>query len=372
MKDNRFTTLANRLITYSVGLKKGEKILIEMFGKENILVKELVKEVYKVGGIPFVTLKDNEVMRVLLSECSKDQMKDIARFELERMKSVSAYIGIRAGDNVNEMGDVPTDKLKIYMEDYVKPVHGEQRVNNTKWCVLRYPNNSMAQLASMSTDKFEDFYFDVCNLDYSNMSVAMDNLVKLMDSTDKVRITGKETDLEFSIKDLPAIKCDGKMNIPDGEVFSAPVKNSVNGIITYNTPAVYQGFTFENIKLEFKDGKIVKAIANNTERINEIFDTDNGSKYVGEFAIGVNPYILNPMKDTLFDEKIAGSIHFTPGKCYEECNNGNDSAIHWDLVLIQRPEYGGGEIIFDGRVIRKDGLFVLPELECLNPENLKK
>ncbi|OPZ92875.1 MAG: Aminopeptidase T [Firmicutes bacterium ADurb.Bin419] len=228
----------------------------------------------------------------------------------------------------------------------------------------------MAQLANMSTEDFEDFYFKVCNLDYSKMSKAMDNLVKVMENTDKVRLVAKDTDLTFSIKGLPAIKCDGKLNIPDGEVFTAPVKNSVNGFITYNTPAVYQGVTYENIRLEFKDGKIIKATANDTERINQIFDTDEGARFVGEFAIGVNPFIETPMKDTLFDEKIKGSIHFTPGSCYDECNNGNNSAVHWDLVLIQRPEYGGGEMWFDDVLIRKDGLFVIDELKCLNPENL--
>jgi aminopeptidase len=229
----------------------------------------------------------------------------------------------------------------------------------------------MAQAAGTSTEAFEDFYFDVCTLDYSKMSKAMDSLVALMEKTDKVRLTAKDTDLSFSIKGIPAIKCDGQLNIPDGEVYTAPVKTSVNGYLTYNAPAVYNGYTYENIRLEFKDGKIVKATANDTERINKIFDTDEGARYVGEFAIGVNPFILKPMKDTLFDEKIAGSIHFTPGTCYDNAENGNKSSVHWDLVLIQRPEYGGGEIYFDDILIRKDGIFVIDELKCLNPENLK-
>jgi aminopeptidase len=203
------------------------------------------------------------------------------------------------------------------------------------------------------------------------MSKAMDPLKALLDRTNKVRLVGDKTDLIFSIKDLKSIKCDGKFNIPDGEVYTAPVKNSVNGYITYNTPSQYQGFTFENIRLEFKDGKIINATSNDNQRINEVFDTDDGARYVGEFAIGVNPYILKPMKDTLFDEKVAGSIHFTPGACYDDCSNGNKSAIHWDLVLIQRPEYGGGEIYFDDVLIRKDGMFVLDELVGLNPQNLK-
>ena len=371
MKDPRIEKLARMLINYSVELKPGENILIETIGEGLELTKALIKEAYKVGGVPFVTIKNNEVNRVLYENCTVEQMKKVASYEVARMKDMQAYIGIRAAENVSELGAVPADKMKIYMEHYSKPVHSDLRVKKTKWCVLRYPNHAMAQLAGMATEYFEDYYFDVCTLDYEKMSKAMDKLVEFMEKTDRVRIIGKGTDLSFSIKGLPAIKCDGKLNIPDGEVFTAPVRDSVNGVITYNTPALYQGYTFENIRFEFKDGKIVKAEANDTERINKILDTDEGARYIGEFSIGVNPYIEKPMKDTLFDEKIKGSIHFTPGNAYDECNNGNKSAIHWDLVYIQRPEYGGGEIWFDDILIRKDGLFVPDELQCLNPENLK-
>ena len=370
MKDPRIEQLAKNLINYSVDLKPGEKILIESVGNTTPLTQALIRETYKAGGVPFVTVKNPEINRVLVSDCNEEQIKAMASYEIARMKDMQAYIGIRAGENVSEMGAVPPEKMKLYMQHYSKPLHSDLRVKHTKWCVMRYPNNSMAQLASMATEYFEDFYFNVCNLDYSKMSRAMDSLVSIMEKTDKVRLTGKDTDLSFSIKGLPAIKCDGKMNIPDGEVFTAPVKDSVNGVITYNCPAVYQGVTFENIRLEFKDGKIIKATANDTERINNIFDTDEGARYVGEFAIGVNPYIEKPMKDTLFDEKIKGSIHFTPGSSYDECYNGNKSSIHWDLVFIQRPEYGGGEIWFDDTLIRKDGIFVPKELHSLNPENL--
>jgi aminopeptidase len=261
--------------------------------------------------------------------------------------------------------------MQWYQSLYNHPVHSSTRVKKTKWVVLRYPNPSMAQLANMSTEGFENFYFDVCTLDYEKMSKAMDPLKKLMEKTDRVKIVGPGTELSFSIKNIGAVKCDGKLNIPDGEVYTAPVRDSVNGVIRFNTPSSYLGFTYENVTLEFKDGKIVKATANDTERINKIFDTDEGARYVGEFSLGFNPYIREPMKDTLFDEKIDGSFHFTPGQCYDDAYNGNHSAIHWDMVCIQRPEYGGGEIWFDDRLIRKDGRFVVPELELLNPENLK-
>lgn len=370
MRDPRIDILAKNIIGYSVNLQAGEKILIEASGA-NEFVKALVEEVYRVGGMPFVELSDGEIDRVLNTGSSDERFKELARYLEYRMKDMQAWIGVRGSDNVSEMSGVPADRMAALSSLVFHPVHHNLRVKKTKWVVMRWPNHSMAQLADLPTQEFEDFFFQVCNLDYSKMSRAMNPLVDLMNKTDKVRITGKGTDLSFSIKDIPAIKCDGHMNIPDGEIYTAPVKESVNGVISYNTPAVYQGVTFTDVRLVFKDGKIVEATSNDTERINKIFDTDPGARYVGEFAIGVHPYIVKPMKDTLFDEKISGSIHFTPGSCYEDADNGNNSAIHWDLVFIQTPEYGGGEIYFDDKLVRKDGLFVLPELEGLNPENLK-
>lgn len=370
--DSRIKLLASNLINYSCKVEKGEKVLIHYIGDSTkLLAKELVNEVYKAGGIPFLDTTDVRLQRELLLQASQEQLELMASWDCLRMNTMDCYIGIRGSDNVSELSDVPSDKMGLYDKYYSTPVHHDIRVPKTKWVVLRYPNNAMAQLANTSLDAFEKFYFDVCTLDYSKMSLAMDPLVELMNRTDKVRIVGEGTDLTFSIKDIPTIKCAGELNIPDGEIFTAPVKTSINGKITYNTPSIFQGFTYENICFEFKDGKIINATANDTTRINAVLDIDEGARYIGEFAIGVNPYILKPMKDTLFDEKIMGSIHLTPGNCYDEAYNGNKSDIHWDLVYIQTPEYGGGEIYFDDVLIRRDGLFVLPELLNLNPKNLK-
>ena len=371
MIDPRLQKLAASLISYSVELKPGDKILIETTGQVTAFTQALIREVYLCGGVPFLSLNDPVLEREILKKADVNQVAAMARWDRARMEEMDAYLGIRAGDNVNEWADLSAAQLQLYTNYYQKPVHSEVRVPRTRWCVLRYPNASMAQLAETSLERFEDFYFAVCNLDYAKMSQAMDPLVVIMNATDQVRITGPGTDLSFSIKGLPAIKCDGHRNIPDGEIFTAPVRESVNGVISFNTPSIYDGFTFEGVILEFKEGKIINATANDPQRLAAILDTDAGARYAGEFALGVNPHILTPMKDTLFDEKIAGSIHFTPGATYDECSNGNNSAIHWDLVLIQRPEYGGGEIYFDDRLVRKDGLFVLPELAALNPENLK-
>ncbi len=371
MKDPRILKLAENLVGYSVEVQPGENVLIEMIGTERDLLNAIIHEVGKKGGNVFVQLTDRKVQSAMLRNATKEMLETWAEIDLNRMKQMDCYIGIRAGENVNDLSDVPEDKMKMYNSIYQHAVHSEQRVKHTKWVVLRYPNDSMAQLANISTEAFEDFYFDVCNLDYAKMDKAQDALADLMNRTDKVRISGPGTDLSFSIKQIGAIKCSGQCNIPDGEVYSAPVRDSVNGTISYNAQTLYNGITFENVKFRFENGKIVEATSNDTKRLNDILDSDEGARYIGEFAIGFNPHILHPMKDILFDEKIAGSLHFTPGQAYETADNGNRSSIHWDLVLIQRPEYGGGEIYFDDVLIRKDGIFVLPELEPLNPENLK-
>ena len=298
------------------------------------------------------------------------QIKIYAKHELKRMKDMNAYIGIRASNNTAELSGIPKEKMELYNKYYTLPVHLEERVKNTKWCILRYPNSSMAQMSNMNTEEFEDFYFNVCTLDYEKMSKAMDNLVELMNRTKNVHIVGEGTNLTFSIEGIPAEKYMGTFNIPDGEVATAPVKNSINGYITYNTETRYNGILFNNIRFEFENGKIVKATSNKTKELNEILDTDEGSRYIGEFALGLNPYIERPIGDTLFDEKIKGSFHLTPGDSLEESNNGNHSSIHWDIVNIQTKEYGGGEIWFDDVLVRKDGVFVIDELKSLNPENL--
>lgn len=368
--DTRILKLAKLLVEYSCEVKPGDKVLVHYEGESTRpLVRQIIKEIYRVGGVPFAEIRDSQIIREIMLGCDEEQIKFINEIQLTQMKGMQAYIAVRGSANCSELADVPAEKQNLYYQGLQPTL--DYRVNHTKWVVLRYPNDSMAQLSNTSLESFTDFYYDVCTLDYSKMGKAMDKLVDLMERTDKVHIVGPGTDLTFSIKGIPAIKCSGEKNIPDGEVYTAPVRESMNGVISYNTPSEEQGFTYENIVFHVKDGKIVEATANNTKRINDLLDTDESARYFGEFAIGVNPYILQPMKDTLFDEKIAGSFHLTPGSSYEDAFNGNKSAVHWDLVMIQREDYGGGEMYFDDVLIRKDGIFVIPELECLNPENLK-
>lgn len=370
MTDPRLRQLAENLVRYSCRIEPGEKVLIEIFDCEDIVAQELVAAVYRAGGQPFVNMIRSKVQLAWLMELTEEQARAQLRWDEARMKEMDAYIAFRGNDNASENADVPRERMNVYQTIYSNRVHSEIRVPGTKWVVLRYPNSAMAQQSGMSTESFEDLYFKVCNLDYAKMSRAMTPLAELMNRTDRVRLVAPNTDISFSIKDIPSVKCDGHRNIPDGEVYTAPVRTSVNGKIKYNAPSFYQGYKFEDVSFTFKDGKIIEAHANDDKRINEVLDTDEGARYIGEFALGVNPHINKPMGDILFDEKISGSIHFTPGNCYEKAYNGNKSAIHWDLVLIMTPEYGGGEIYFDDVLIRKDGRFVLDELKDLNPEKL--
>lgn len=372
MNNSKEQKLAEILVNYSCNLKENEKVLIEAGQDAEPLVKEIIKEVYKAKAFPFVKIKNAKIQKELIKNTSEEHSKLMAEFMQPIMNSMDAYIGISANNNIFELSSVDKQKMQCYNKFYQKPIHHDIRVTKTKWVILQYPTDSFCQQAQMSSDDFIDFYYQVCTMDYRKMNNAMDNLKNLMEKTDKVHIISKGTDLTFSIKGIRAIKCAGEMNIPDGEVYTAPVKNSVNGTITYNVPTQYNGTRFDNVCLKFVDGKIVEATSSaNSDKLNQILDTDEGARYVGEFSFGLNPYILQPMNDILFDEKIAGSIHFTPGSCYNDAYNGNDSAVHWDMVQIERAEYGGGEIWFDDVLIRKDGIFVLPELLALNPENLK-
>ena len=364
MHDARFHKLAKLLVEYSTRLKRNENVLIEAFDVPDEMTIALIRAARKVGAIPFVQIQRAQVNREIALKALDRQLNLAARHELARMKKMDAYIALRGSNNITELSDVPVNKMQLIAKK-MRPVT-DQRVKKTKWVVLRWPTPSMAQLASMSTEAFENFYFDVCTLDYRKLQPGMKALKTLMEKTGRVEVKAPGTDLRFSIKGIPAVICGGDRNIPDGEVFTAPVKDSVQGHITFNAPTIYQSVGFDGIRLEFRDGKIVDAKSNQTEKLNKILDSDPGARYIGEFSLAFNPHILEPMRDILFDEKIAGSFHFTPGQAYDEADNGNRSQVHWDMVSIQRPDYGGGEIYFDGKLIRRDGEFLPKQLRPLN------
>ena len=366
MHDSRIDDLARQLVRHSTALKKGERVLIELHDVPDAIGIALIRAARKAGAIPFVRCHHGRISREMAYGASEEQYDVISKLLLAEMQEMNAYIAIRGSDNINELSDVPSKRMAMLM-GRMRPVI-DHRVKKTKWCVLRWPSPAMAQQAGMSTEAFEDFYFDVCLHDYKGMLPAMKRLQKMLTATDVVEITGPGTDLRFSVKNIPILVSAGNYNIPDGEVFTSPVKDSVEGHITYNAPSIYQGIPFDNVRLEFSQGKIINATAGaKTKELNRILDSDEGARYIGEFAIGVHPGIRHPMRDILFDEKIGGSFHFTPGQAYEDADNGNRSQVHWDLVNIQRKDYGGGEMKFDGKLVRKDGVFLDPKLAAINP-----
>jgi aminopeptidase len=366
MHDPRIDELARQLVRYSTALKRGERVLIDLADVPDAIGIALIREARKRGAEPFLRVSSNPLNREMLRGATESQYRTIAKHQLAEMKDMDAYIALRGSHNITELSDVPPKNMALAMGEMRKVMN--YRVRKTKWCVLRWPHPSMAQMAGMSTEEFEDFYFRVCLLDYKSMVPAMNALKRLMDKTDQVHIVGPETDLRFSIKGIPTLTSGGNYNVPDGECFTSPVKDSVEGYVTYNAPSIYQGIAFDGVRLEFSKGKIVHAEAGaKTKALNKILDSDPGARYIGEFAIGFNPEIREPMRDILFDEKIAGSFHFTPGQAYEDADNGNRSQVHWDLVNIQRSDWGGGEIWFDGKLVRKNGKFLAKSLEKLNP-----
>ena len=368
--DTRYIKLAKNLCGHSAKIKQGEHVLLDLWETPVEMAEALIDEISSRGAFAHVELGNPRIARRLAMSSGGDRLAVAAECALYKMKKMDAYIAIRGSHNIFENSDVPQNRMAEISAAMKESV--DWRVNKTKWVVLRWPNPAMAQLAQMSTEAFEDFYFDVCTMDYDKMDEGMAAMKKLMESTDQVHITGPNTDLRFSIKGMRAIPCGGQYNIPDGEIFTAPVRDSGEGVVEYNAPTIYNGVSFDRITLEFEKGKIVRAGSPSNElMLRKILSSDEGAAYIGEFAMGFNPYVNRPMRDILFDEKIAGPFHFTPGQAYTEADNGNKSRIHWDMVCIQTPEYGGGEIRFDGKLVRKDGVFIGEGIEKLNPEYLK-
>ena len=371
MHDPRNDDLAEVIVRHSLALAPGENVLILGTGlTAEPLVRCLIKAVRAAGARPFYRLDNEPTKRAWLMGIDDATLSLMAEADAFLMERMDAFVGFSSPDNALELSDVPGAAMSRYQSLYYKPVHYDIRVPKTRWAVLRYPAPAFAQSAGMSEEAFEDWFYRVCTVDYGRMEKALGPLRELMERTDRVRVTGPGTDLSFSIAGIPAIPCAGKVNLPDGEIYTAPVRDSVEGVLSYNAPSILDGFRYSGIRFRFEKGRIVEATANDAARINTVLDTDEGARYVGEFAIGVNPYVDRPVGNTLFDEKIRGSIHFTPGNSYDDAFNGNRSAVHWDLVLLQDAASGGGEIWFDGVLVRKDGLFVLPELEDLNPDRL--
>lgn len=368
MFTEKINTLANTIINYSLAIKEGEKILIEVNGEgTDVMLNALINETLKAKATPFWNRIDDDILSDFIKNASEDAIASWASIHHSVMESMNAYVSVRGPNNTYELSSIPGSQMALYNKHYFRKVHTTLRIPKRKWTVLRWPNHSMAQSAEMGLTEFSNLYFDACSLDYAELNKNMDPLLNLVLQTDQVRICSDNTDIRFSLKGINALKSAGRLNLPDGVIFTGPVKESVNGFITYNAPSIYQNKLFNNVRFEVSEGKIVDASCEgDAEVLTKILDTDDGARYFGAFGLCFNPKILNPIKDSLFDEKIYGSFYLAPGDCFAPTSNGNRSEVHWVLVQIQTPDYGGGEIYFDDKLIRKDGDFVIDELKALN------
>lgn len=363
--------LAKNIVNHAIDVKENDKVLISAEEMSCVpLIKEILKEIYFNKGIPVVKFTNFEISALLLENMTEENAYFLSQINMADVKKFDCFINIRCSQNDYEEKNVSSNNLKM-LGKYLEKSN-DIKINKKRWVLLNYPSILDSYKAKMKYSDFYNYAIDIMSYDYKLMNNDIYPLKELMENTDKVRITGLNTDLTFSIKGMPIIPCTGEKNIPDGEIYTSPIKDSVEGYITYNTPSPYQGNVYNNVRLEFKNGKIINCSCSNEKdnsKLQEIFNTDEGARYIGEFSIGINPLIMHPMGDILFDEKIIGSIHFTPGRAYKDSYNGNDSSIHWDMVLIQRNEYGGGNIYFDDKLVRENGIFVLPELKKLNKKD---
>jgi len=369
--DTRYQQLAQLLVGYSTKVGRGDLVLLQTdITTPHAMNVALCDAVREKGGVlldPIIT--DPRLTAVTRKGCTERSLRVDAASMLMRYLAADVNLVIGGKGNPFEPSALPAADATLVNSIYTRFTLGE-RVDSSRWVLTRWPTPGFAQLAGLSTDAAEEMFFAACLADYEKMARHVSPLHSLMLHTDKVEIIGPGTNLAFSIKGIDVVPCTGGCNVPDGECFTAPVRDSVNGTIQYNTLTITKsGDRFEGVGFEVHDGKIVRSWCKNGDpsRIERMLDTDEGARYFGEFSLGLNWGITRIIGDTLFDEKVGGTFHLTPGKSYDDAPNGNTSGIHWDIVCDQREAAGGGEIWFDGTLIRRDGLFVIGELEALNP-----
>ncbi|WP_134683014.1 aminopeptidase [Brevibacillus migulae] len=365
-RQNEWKTLAEKIVGDSLQLQTNDRVFIDLMGEADELVEAIIKELYRIGAQPYLRVMPIHHLKSIIMGCSKEQIMLWTKQELYKLKNMNAYISIRTDENIFEWNDIPPEKFDLYLKHYAYPMTSGM-VGTGKYIILKYPTPGMAQLSRMSLDSFTNLYFRACNMDYRQLEEGAQALADILSQTDRVRIVAPGTDLSFSIKGIPNYFCNGQFNLPDGEIFTAPILDSVEGTIAFNVPAVFLGMAFDHVRFEFKAGKIVNAVSNDNRKLMGILKADEGASRLGEFGIGLNPHLRIPVSNLLFDEKMAGSVHLAIGHALPMADNGNVSSVHWDLVLSQLEEHGGGELYFDDVLVRKNGYFVSEELSHLNP-----
>ena len=368
MSDPRLMKLAELLVVYSVAIKHGDKVLINGSSIAGPLLNEVYAAVLRAGGHPLMLVSLPDIDDVMYRYASEDQLKFMPPPLMLGIETYDASISVSGTTNTKNLSNVDPAKVVTRSQgrrEMLDVFMKRAASGALRWTGTLFPTHAYAQDAEMSLRDYEDFVFRACMPDmedpigyWQSFSRWQQKIVDWLKGKKAIRVSGKGTSLTLSIADRSFISCDGHHNMPDGEVFTGPEENSVNGYITFSYPAIYQGREVTGVRLEFQDGKIITASAEKNESfLQQILDTDEGSRYVGEFAIGTNEGIRQFTREILFDEKIGGTIHMAMGAGYPETGSRNHSSIHWDMICDLRD---GGEIWVDDELLHKDGRFVIP------------
>jgi len=368
-EDPRLEEFAEVLVNRATHVEEGDNVYLLCKSLESLpLFREVRRQVIKRGGMPHEHLLYDTMNGAGAADydwfkhADSNQLETLSRAKKQEMEKMDAYIRIGGGDNTQDLSGIHPEKISEW-KSTTREILNERL--SKKWVATRFPTKSMAQNAGMSTQEFEEMVFEAVTADYSDISKRNKKVKELVDGAEEVRIKSKDTDIRMSLENREGVSADGKNNIPDGEVFYAPVKDSIEGYISFTYPGVDSGTEVHGIKLWFENGKIVDFQAEkNEDYLEKMINTDEGSKYVGELGLGTNRQITEFTKDTLFDEKIAGTVHMAIGRAYEECapeSKRNESAIHWDIVNDLRSRAGGGKIIVDGKVVQEDGKWIFED-----------
>jgi len=367
MPDPRIEKLAAVLVDYSVAVKPGDKVMIQGSTVAEPLLKEVYTKVLQAGGHPLVLARLPGMNELMFRHASDEQLKHVPEPVKLVIETYDASITIMSSMNTKALTNVDPAKMVLVnraQTDLMKTMLGRMATGEFRWVGTLFPTNAHAQDAEMSLGEYEDFVYGACLPDmedpvsyWKRFSAWQQKIVGWFKGKERVHVIGPETDLHLNITDRIFINCDGRENMPDGEVFTGPVEDSVEGHVYFSYPAIYQGREVTGVRLWFEKGRVVKATAEkNEDFLLQMLDTDEGSRYVGEFAIGTNEGITRFTGEILFDEKINGSFHMALGASPPESGGKNESAIHWDMVCDLRD---GGEIWVDDELLYQNGKFVI-------------
>jgi aminopeptidase len=353
--DPRWRELGELLVNYSLAVQPGEKVMVAMGELESYpLVRGVFEAVVKAGGYPQVQFLSESLRHQLLKYGSAEQLAWVPALEAYGMEWADCYLGLRGASNLHEHDDIPADRLSLNQKAMGKI--SALRWEKTRWCLVRVPNAAFAQQAQTDEETITEMFFNACLLDWPKESARWREWAKRLDGSKRVRVTGRETDLSFSVQGRKWFAWEGKSNMPDGEIMTAPVEDSLNGEIFFDLPGVLSGRLIHDIRLRWKAGRLLEASSStNQDFLRAVLATDAGSGIVGEFAMGTNLAVNRFCKDILIDEKIGGTVHLAFGRSYPECGGLNSSAIHWDIVKDIRAE---GLVEVDGTPVLRNGEFL--------------